>query len=72
MNERIVYLKKNANFIHNQLSVRDGVILHVFVRHEGFDQYGNALPDDGSAFPGDRGKKKNGDEKKYAQSAFDR
>jgi hypothetical protein len=66
LNDRIVYLKKTANFMHKQLSVRDGVNLHVFIRHEGFDQFGNALPDDGSSFPGDRSKKKNGEDKKYA------
>jgi hypothetical protein len=37
LNDRIVYMKKTANFLHNQLKVRDGIILHVFVRHEGFD-----------------------------------
>ena len=66
-------MKKTANFLHNQLKVRDGIILHVFVRHEGFDQYGNLLPDDGTAFPGDRSKKKNSQEEKmYASSAFDK
>ena len=59
--------------MRSQLKVRDGVVLHVFIRHEGFDQFGNALPDDGSAFPGNRSVKKSGQEdKKYASSAFER
>jgi hypothetical protein len=32
--------------------VRDGVALHVFVRHEAFDATGAQLPDDGSYHPG--------------------
>lgn len=44
------------------MHVRDGVLVYLFVRHEGFDVTGNALPNDGSYFPGAR-KKKLGDDK---------
>lgn len=39
------------------MHVRDGVLVYLFVRHEGFDAQGNQLPDDGSCFPGARKKK---------------
>lgn len=68
----MAYLRDNANFLHQQLHVRDGVKLHVFVRHQGFDQFGNELPNDGSAFPGERQKKANEDTRVYASTAFDR
>ena len=32
--------------------MRDGVTLHLFVRHEGFDKNGKPLPEDGSSHPG--------------------
>jgi len=35
-----------------QLHVRDGVPLFVYVKHQGFDRDGKLLPQDGSAFPG--------------------
>lgn len=53
------------------MSVRDGVILHLFVRHEGYDREGNLLPSDGSAFPAAQDKKKN-ESKNYASSAFEK
>jgi len=68
--ERLAEMKDLANFRVEQLSVRDGVPIYLFVRHEGLDQSGNSLPDDGSAFPGARQKKK--DEAMQASTAFDR
>ena len=52
LNDRLLFLKENANFQYDQHHVRDGVPLHVFVRHEAFDAAGNQLPDDGSYHPG--------------------
>jgi hypothetical protein len=52
-----LFLKENANFQYDQHVVRDGVPLHVFVRHEAFDASGNQLPDDGSYHPGAKLKK---------------
>ena len=49
--QRLAYLQDHANFEKQELYVRDGVTLYVFVRHEGFDRNGQMLPDDGSAYP---------------------
>lgn len=49
---RLAHVKKHASFQQDQHHVRDGVTLHLFVRHEGFDRNGKALPEDGSAHPG--------------------
>lgn len=52
LSNRFKSLKKNANFQYDQHHVRDGVILHVFTRHEAFDKQGKALPSDGRYQPG--------------------
>ena len=52
--DRLKQISVNANFMNTQLMVRDGVLLNVYVRHQGFDLHGNPLPDDGSCFPGEK------------------
>ncbi len=39
------------------MSVRDGVMLYLFVKHEGYDRDGNLMSSDGSAFPEAQNKK---------------
>ncbi len=53
------------------MSVRDGVMLYLFVRHEGYDRDGNLMSSDGSAFPEAQNKNHNNN-KNYASSAFDK
>jgi hypothetical protein len=53
------------------MSVRDGVMLYLFVKHEGYDRDGNLMSSDGSAFP-EAQNKKHKNNKNYASSAFDK
>ena len=52
LNEKIQFIKDQANFLHEQHHVRDGVVLHVFVRHEGYDQFDNLVVENESTLPG--------------------
>ena len=51
LSEKMAYLKANANFESKKMYVKDGVFLHLFVRHQAFDRSGVELPNDGSFFP---------------------
>ena len=52
LNDRLTWIKENANFQQDQYNVRDGVILYSFIRHEAYDKSDNLLPNDGTNFPG--------------------
>jgi hypothetical protein len=54
LEQRLAFIKANANFMTERYNVRDGVVLHVFVKHEAYDQYENLLPSDGTNFPGSK------------------
>ena len=59
LDSRLTFAKVNANFMTQRYNVRDGVILHMFVRHEAYDQFENLLPSDGTNFPGAKKADKN-------------
>jgi hypothetical protein len=70
MNERLKTVRAKANFLKSRLHVRDGVIMNIFIRHEGLDKSGKELANDGTNFPAEQLKKSGEDKKKFATSPF--
>ena len=50
-------MKNEANFSKRKHFVRDGVPVHIYIKHQGFDNSGKLLPSDGTAFPGENQRK---------------